>query len=151
MEISKYISFNKHIQTITTSASRFLCYLKRNIRSQKPTHKGNGIQDASPAIGGILFPSIVRTPKPTLIKLIWCSVELLGGHYIIIHPMQVSQRCFSPLAEDLSIRKDPNPDYVSFTRSFMVFPASILRKSTSGRHRPVSYPDGPMTARYRFT
>ena len=30
-------------------------------------------------------------------------------------------------------------------------PASILRKSTSGRYRPVSYPDGPMTARYRFT
>ena len=32
-----------------------------------------------------------------------------------------------------------------------VDPASILRKSTSGCHRPVSYPDGPMTARYRFT
>ena len=32
-----------------------------------------------------------------------------------------------------------------------IFPASILRKSTSGRHRPVSYTDGPMTARYRFT
>ena len=31
------------------------------------------------------------------------------------------------------------------------YPASILRKSTSGRYRPVSYPDGPMTARYRFT
>ena len=30
-------------------------------------------------------------------------------------------------------------------------PACILRKSTSGCHRPVSYPDGPMTARYRFT
>ena len=30
-------------------------------------------------------------------------------------------------------------------------PASILRKSTSGRHRPVSHPDGPMTARYRLT
>ena len=30
-------------------------------------------------------------------------------------------------------------------------PSSILRKSTSVRHRPVSYPDGPMTARYRFT
>ena len=27
---------------------------------------------------------------------------------------------------------------------------NILRKSTSGRHRPVRYPDGPMTARYRF-
>ena len=31
------------------------------------------------------------------------------------------------------------------------YPASFLRKSTSVRHRPVSYPDGPMTARYRFT
>ena len=35
--------------------------------------------------------------------------------------------------------------------SISLNPASILRKSTSGRHRPVSYPDGPMTARYRFT
>ena len=30
------------------------------------------------------------------------------------------------------------------------FPASILYKSTAGRYRPVSYPDGPITARYRF-
>ena len=30
-------------------------------------------------------------------------------------------------------------------------PASILRKSISGRHRPVRVADGPMTARYRFT
>ena len=28
--------------------------------------------------------------------------------------------------------------------------ASILHKSTAGRYRPVSYPDGPITARYRF-
>ena len=33
----------------------------------------------------------------------------------------------------------------------VITPAGTLRKSTSGRHRPVSYPDGPMTARYRFT
>ena len=31
------------------------------------------------------------------------------------------------------------------------YQASILRKSTWGRHKPVSYSDGPMTARYRFT
>ena len=30
------------------------------------------------------------------------------------------------------------------------FPASILHTSTAGRYRPVSYPDGPITARYRF-
>ena len=39
-------------------------------------------------------------------------------------------------------QRDWGPSYI---------PASILPKSTSGRHRPVSYPDGPMTARYRFT
>ena len=29
-------------------------------------------------------------------------------------------------------------------------PVSILYKSIAGRYRPVSYPDGPITARYRF-
>ena len=29
-------------------------------------------------------------------------------------------------------------------------PASIIYKSTAGRYRSVSYPDGPITARYRF-
>ena len=29
-------------------------------------------------------------------------------------------------------------------------PVSILYKSTVGRYRSVSYPDGPITARYRF-
>ena len=29
-------------------------------------------------------------------------------------------------------------------------PASILYKSIAGRYRPVSYPDGPITARYSF-
>ena len=29
-------------------------------------------------------------------------------------------------------------------------PVSILHKSIAGRYRPVSYPDGPITVRYRF-
>ena len=29
-------------------------------------------------------------------------------------------------------------------------PGSILYKSKADRYRPVSYPDGPITARYRF-
>ena len=41
--------------------------------------------------------------------------------------------------------------YIVTGKIHPVYPASILRKSTSGRHRPVSYPDGSMTARYRFT
>ena len=31
-----------------------------------------------------------------------------------------------------------------------LYPASILYKSIADRYRPVSYPDGPITARYRF-
>ena len=34
--------------------------------------------------------------------------------------------------------------------SGVVNPASILYKSIAGRYRPVNYPDGPITARYRF-
>ena len=34
VEISNNLSFNYHIQNITASASRFLGFLKRNIRSQ---------------------------------------------------------------------------------------------------------------------
>ena len=30
------------------------------------------------------------------------------------------------------------------------YPATILYKSIAGRYRPISYPDGPITARYRF-
>ena len=33
---------------------------------------------------------------------------------------------------------------------FVIIPASILYKSIAGRYRPVSYPDGPITARCRF-
>ena len=38
----------------------------------------------------------------------------------------------------------------SSTLSQKLNPASILYKSIAGRYRPVSYPDGPITARYRF-
>ena len=35
-------------------------------------------------------------------------------------------------------------------RSYITYPVSIIHKSIAGRYRPVSYPDGPITARYRF-
>ena len=39
---------------------------------------------------------------------------------------------------------------IQITENFTTNPASILYKSIAGRYRPVSYPDGPITARYRF-
>ena len=41
--------------------------------------------------------------------------------------------------------------YHELRRAFSTFPVSILRKSISGRHRPVRVADGPMAARCRFT
>ena len=38
-----------------------------------------------------------------------------------------------------------------FSHSKSLNPVSILRKSISGRHRPVRVADGPMTDRCRFT
>ena len=42
-------------------------------------------------------------------------------------------------------------EFVQRGLNYKYHPASILHKSTSDRHRPVSYPDGPSSARYRFT
>ena len=41
-------------------------------------------------------------------------------------------------------------NFVNLSSAELAHPASILYKSTAGRYRPVSYPDGPITARYRF-
>ena len=45
------------------------------------------------------------------------------------------------------MKKDTGP--VLYNLSVLI-PASILYKSTAGHYRPVSYPDGPITARCRF-
>ena len=64
---------------------------------------------------------------------------------------------------DLSLRlAHMSEDRVSHIAALTIFPthptslirgmdpASILHKSIAGHYRPVSYPDGPIMARYRF-
>ena len=51
----------------------------------------------------------------------------------------------------LSLSAETNADVTgAFNSASRYFQASILYKSIAGRYRPVSYPDGPITARYRF-
>ena len=58
---------------------------------------------------------------------------------------------FLALAHHYHIRVYDNKIYFSWAAtSVYTYPASILYKSIAGRYRPVSYPDGPITARYRF-
>ena len=40
--------------------------------------------------------------------------------------------------------------YKKYICHYSYIPASILYKSTAGRYRPVSYPDRPIAAHYRF-
>ena len=40
--------------------------------------------------------------------------------------------------------------FVNIVVAPVTIPASILYKSIAGRYWPVRYPDGPITARYRF-
>ena len=69
--------------------------------------------------------------KQFLGKYVWCKVfEIL--EYL---PFAIYNIENIPLIRPLS--DSPNP-------------ASILYKPIAGRYRPVSYPDGPITARYRF-
>ena len=65
---------------------------------------------------------------------------------IIIFPLSLIQ------VGQLSVTSNEYPLLIFSSRNnnkkknIMWIPASILRKSTSGRNWPVSYPDGPMTA-----
>ena len=43
----------------------------------------------------------------------------------------------------------PGPS-LSIYYSIQIFSQLAVYKSIAGRYRPVSYPDGPITARYRF-
>ena len=69
------------------------------------------------------------------IKLLSAAV-LIGilrvNFFICCYVKDIALRCAYIILEVLD-------DYI---------PASILYKSTAGRYRPVSYPDGPITARY---
>ena len=63
----------------------------------------------------------------------------------ILHALKKKQLC---------IQKDILPDKTLTICTTIWYsnecPASILYKSIGGRYRPVSYSDGPITARYRF-
>ena len=64
---------------------------------------------------------------------------ILRGDLFYVLPRVILFLCFSVL---LALR---------LSRLGKSAPVSILRKSISGRHRPVRVADGPMTARCRFT
>ena len=66
--------------------------------------------------------------------------------YLCFFPFDVSDgRC----GIIVSIPDHCLPFYFEF-KDLRTYPASIIYKSIAGRYRPVSYPDGPITARYRF-
>ena len=83
-------------------------------------------------------------------RLIWV-LEFVNtsNPFSFSEPLSVAFLCFFfslKIVERFKIRK-PKRVYM---HACEWNPASILYKSIADRYRPVSYPDGPITARYRF-
>ena len=53
-------------------------------------------------------------------------------------------------SSQLQKKEPPQGKQQYLNTRLLACPASILYKSTASRYRPVSYPDGPITARYRI-
>ena len=68
MEISNNLSVKSHIQNVTTSASRSLGFLKRNIWS-KNTELRNGIQNSCSPICGVFIISLEPYTKSNIARL----------------------------------------------------------------------------------
>ena len=73
----------------------------------------------------------------------WCY-----DYYLIVAP---KASCYT-ISAFLTFLTPRRPKHIPLqTVIIQMIPVSILRKSISGRHRPVRVADGPMTARCRFT
>ena len=80
--------------------------------------------------------------------LIWVFIVLIfpeGTFFLIVF---IENMCQIKYKKKFS--EHPSLSDREYTFVTPVHPASILYKSTAGRYRPVRYPDGPITARYRF-
>ena len=89
VEISSNLSFNSHIQNITTSASRSLGFLKRNIRSKYPELREMAYKTLVRPL--VEYSSSVWSPytKVILPGLKWFNVERPAGLLVNTPHMQV--------------------------------------------------------------
>ena len=139
---SNNLSFNSHIQNVTTSASRSLGFLKRNIRSKNPELRELVYKSlVSPLVE---YSSSVWSTYTILPGLKWFKVERPAGLLVNTLHMQVWHRCSNPLADGLLSREGPTPDFANLTRSYMVLlPLTCLHMlfthgELSGIHTPLA-------------
>ena len=87
VEIRNNLSLNSHIQNITTSASRSLGFLKRNIRSKNPELRQMAYKTIVRPL--VEYSSSAPTPKVILPGLKWFNVERPAGLLVNTPHMQV--------------------------------------------------------------
>ena len=80
----------------------------------------------------------MQIPQHSLYKDIYFLLLLNPEFYDVLLKYSAYDLTFSFESADISSIK------------LTSYPVSILYKSIADRYRPVSYPDGPITARYRF-
>ena len=123
VEISSNLSFNKHIQNITTSASRSLGFLKRNIRSQNPALREMAyktlirplVEYSSPVWGPNTKTNIDKVEMVQRRAARW-TLHNYSPYASVTEMLQsLGWRSHEQRRSD-----DPTPVYVCFTRSSMV-------------------------------
>ena len=99
--------------------------------------------------------------RRVLRRLIWVCAVFQGLHYLLkLQEVDGQMKQYRPRSGPFSqpTFRDNRPcsavsaliSLFLMTRLNKTNPVSIRYKSIAGRYRPVSYPDGPITARYRF-
>ena len=120
MEISSNLSFNGHIQNKTTSASRSLGFLKRNTMSKNPELREMAYKTVVRPL--VEYSSSVWSPytKSNIARLVIVQRRAARWTLSEYPHMQVWHRCSDPWTGGLLSRGCPTPDFVYFTRSYMV-------------------------------
>ena len=80
-----------------------------------------------------IWLSLTSLNYPHLPNYFALWLTLSDSNYSCLEQFSMDPKTFEPLKFDC-----------------ITFPATILHKSIADRYRPVSYPDGPITTRYKF-
>ena len=120
VEIHSNLSFNKYIQNITTSASRSLGFLKRNIRSQNPALREMAYKTLIRPL--VEYSSPVWSPDTKTnidkIETVQCRAARWTHHNY--SPYATVTEMLQSLGWRSLEQRRSTPDYVCFTRSSMV-------------------------------
>ena len=128
------------------SSSVIEIHISHNVRKCTFWHEGSN-KSAIPR--SLIRVFVVRMKKLSIFGCPKCTLWRFWSDCAIAQAdlnLYISKGTFSHVVSHIF----PRSAYKYVVGTMGILPASILYKSIAGRYRPVSNPDRPITARYRF-